>query len=55
VPRSADSLSPSKRLRLGLIAAEREAIIGLRDQGEIGDQVLRRVEEDLDLEELRLS
>ena len=33
-----------------MLDAEREAVIGLRDDGIIGDDVLRRVERDLDLE-----
>ena len=49
-------LSPTE-LVLGLLvlvlAAEREAIIGLRDAGVISEAVLRRIERDLDLEALR--
>lgn len=40
-------------IRRAVIAAERLAIIGLRDRGTIGDEALRRVERDLDLEDLR--
>ncbi|HEX5147472.1 MAG TPA: Na+/H+ antiporter [Candidatus Limnocylindrales bacterium] len=40
-------------IRNAVLAAEREAIIGLRDAGVIGDEVLRRIERDLDLEALR--
>jgi CPA1 family monovalent cation:H+ antiporter len=40
-------------IRRAVLAAERVAIIELRDGGVISDEVLRRVERDLDLEELR--
>ena len=40
-------------IRRAVIAAERLAIIALRDRGEIGDDALRTVERDLDLDELR--
>jgi CPA1 family monovalent cation:H+ antiporter len=40
-------------IRRAVLAAERVAIIELRDGGVISDDVLRRVERDLDLEELR--
>jgi len=38
-----------------MLAAQREAIIGLRDAGVINDDILREVERELDLEELRLE
>jgi Na+/H+ antiporter len=44
----------SRRFRRELIHTERDAIARLRDSGEIGDDVLRRIERDLDLEEERL-
>ncbi|HET7092266.1 MAG TPA: cation:proton antiporter, partial [Thermomicrobiales bacterium] len=44
-----------QRLQRDLLAAEQRALIRLRDQGAISDQVLRRVERDLDLEEVRLE
>ena len=40
-------------IRNAVLAAERDAIIRLRDSGVIGDEVLRRIERDLDLEALR--
>ena len=40
-------------IRRAVIAAQRLAIIALRDRGEIGDEALRGVERDLDLDELR--
>lgn len=44
-----------QRLRQEVIAAEREAVIRLRDRGRIDDETLRVVERELDLEELRWS
>ena len=41
------------RIRNAVIDAQRVAVIDLRDRGVIGDVALRRVERDLDLEELR--
>lgn len=41
--------------RRDLFTAEREAVISLRDAGEINAEVMRRVERDIDLEELRFS
>ncbi len=38
-----------------VISAQREAVIGLRDKAVISDEVLRRIERELDLEELRLN
>ena len=42
-----------EQIRRAVIDAQRVAIIDLRDRGVIGDAALRRVERDLDLEELR--
>jgi len=42
------------RLRQEVLAAERAAVIGLRDRGRIDDETLRLVERELDLEEQRL-
>ena len=41
--------------RRALIGAEREAILSLRDRGEISPEVMRRIERDLDLEESRIG
>ena len=38
-----------------VIAAQRHALVGLRNDGEISDDVMRRVERELDLEESRLE
>lgn len=43
----------SRRLQREVLQAERAAMIGLRDQGKIDDEVLREMERELDLEEQR--
>ncbi|HEY8170994.1 MAG TPA: Na+/H+ antiporter [Candidatus Limnocylindria bacterium] len=60
LPDGADELSPEEveelehdEIRRSVISAERLAILELRDRGEIGDDALRLVERDLDLDELR--
>jgi CPA1 family monovalent cation:H+ antiporter len=42
-------------IQRGVIAAQREAVIELRDRREINDATLRLVERELDLEELRME
>ena len=44
-----------QRLRRELLEAERGAIVALRRNGRISDEVMRRVERDLDLEDTRLE
>jgi CPA1 family monovalent cation:H+ antiporter len=44
-----------RRLRQETLTAERRAVIGLRDQGVISDDVLHRIEHELDIEALRLG
>jgi CPA1 family monovalent cation:H+ antiporter len=44
-----------QRLRREVLEAERAAIIRLRNAGEINDDVMRRIEHDLDLEHARLE
>lgn len=44
-----------RRLRLGMIAAERRMLIRLRDEGAISDEVLRNLEQELDLESVRVG
>jgi len=44
-----------QRLRIELLASERRELVSLRGQGHISDEVMRRVERDLDLEESRLG
>ena len=48
-------LDGSNRLRRELLAAERASLLALRNSGVIGDEVLHRVERDLDLEEIQLA
>ena len=44
-----------RRLRHETITAERRALIGLRDQGVISDEVLHRLEQELDVEAIRIG
>jgi monovalent cation/hydrogen antiporter len=44
-----------QRLRRELLEAERAAVVALRREGRISDDVMRRVERDLDLEDSRLE
>jgi CPA1 family monovalent cation:H+ antiporter len=44
-----------EEIQLGVISAQRRAVIELRDRGEINDQVLRTLERELDLEEIRME
>jgi Na+/H+ antiporter len=44
-----------EQIQRGVIAAQRAAVIELRDRHEINDQTLREIERDLDLEELRME
>ena len=44
-----------QRLRRELLNAERHALIELRNRGVINDEVMRRVQQDLDLEDSRLE
>ena len=44
-----------RRLMYDLYDAQREALLELRNRGEISDEVRRRIERDLDLEESRLE
>ena len=48
-------LPVQQRLHQEVLKAERTAVIGLRDQGRIDDEVLRLLERELDLEEQRLQ
>jgi len=57
-----DELTDSEQERLehrailgSVLTAERHAVIEMRERGMIADQVLRKIERELDLEELRLS
>ena len=55
IDESAQEQLDHRRIRESLVAAQREAVIALRDQGVIDDQSLRRIERDLDLEALRVA
>jgi CPA1 family monovalent cation:H+ antiporter len=44
-----------QRLRRELLEAEREAVVQLRRAGAISDDVMHRIERDLDLEDTRLD
>jgi Na+/H+ antiporter len=44
-----------EEIQRAVIGAQREAVIELRDRGEINDQTLRLIERELDLEELRME
>lgn len=44
-----------RRIRRAVIDAEREVVLGMRNRGELHDATWRRIERDLDLEELRLE
>jgi CPA1 family monovalent cation:H+ antiporter len=44
-----------RRLRAEMIRAERDVLVRLRDAGELDDEVLRRVQQELDLEDSMLA
>jgi CPA1 family monovalent cation:H+ antiporter len=44
-----------RRLRAEMLAAERHTVVGLRDRGVIDDEVMHRLQRELDLEEIQLS
>lgn len=44
-----------EEIQRGVIQAQRQAVIELRDRGEINDRTLRAIERELDLEELRME
>src|SRR5204863_4869952 len=58
-----EKLFPEKRresdahrhLRIAMVAAEREAVIALRDEGKIGDPVLWVLQRDFDFESMLLE
>jgi monovalent cation/hydrogen antiporter len=45
----------TRRLKREVLLAERQAVIQLRDEGTIGDGVLRRIERELDLQDIWLE
>ena len=44
-----------QRLRRELLEAERQAVLRLRNEGRITEEVMQRVQRDIDLEDLRLD
>ncbi len=52
---SEQELLEHRLIRSAVIDAEREAILRLRETGGLGDDAFRRIERDLDLEELRME
>jgi len=54
-PRGTPALDSDTRLWLSAAAAQREALLRLWRRGEIGDDVLTRLERDIDLAEARLA
>ena len=44
-----------RQIRSDVIDAQRDALLAMRDRGAIDDDVLRRIERDLDLEEIRME
>ena len=44
-----------RRLMYDVYDAQREALVRMRNRGEISDEVRRKIERDLDLEESRLE
>jgi hypothetical protein len=51
---SASANATHLRPRLAMLAAARDAIIDLRDRGEVGDAVMRRLQSEFDHEEILL-
>jgi Na+/H+ antiporter len=51
--REAETQAGYRRLRHATLDAERQAVVALRDQGIISDEVLHRIEQELDVEAMR--
>ncbi len=51
----AESSTAWRDWRRDLISAEREAILSMRNKGDITPETMRRIERDLDLEESRIG
>ena len=52
---SREHAAQQRRVSLDLTQIERETAVRLRDEGKIGDELLRELQQEADLEELRLS
>ncbi len=50
-----DPLTGYRRLRADLISAERDTLLGMRNDGRIKQDLFRRIQRDLDLDEARLG
>jgi Na+/H+ antiporter len=50
----AERIASYRRLQRELLAAKRKTLIALRDSGIINDEVLRKIQYDIDMEEIRL-
>jgi len=50
-----DRSAAYQRLLRELLRAQRRTLMRLRDEGKIGDEVMHRIEDDLDLQESRLE
>ena len=50
-----EELFEHRQIRSAVVDAEREALLQMRERGAVTDEVFRRVERDLDLEELRME
>jgi CPA1 family monovalent cation:H+ antiporter len=55
VARQEERAASVRRLQMELLKAERQAILDLRDREVINDEVMRDIERDIDLEELRVK
>ena len=53
--RDEETAARYRSARRAMIDAEREELLRLRDEGVIGDAVMRRIQHDLDLEQLFLG
>jgi CPA1 family monovalent cation:H+ antiporter len=54
-PAAEQEMLEHRQIRRAVIEAERKAVLDLFEKGAIHDEVLRRIERDLDLEELRME
>jgi CPA1 family monovalent cation:H+ antiporter len=54
-PAADQELLEHRQIRRAVIDAERDAVLAMRESGAINDEVWRRIERDIDLEELRME
>ena len=55
IARDEERIESYRTMRLKMLAAERDALIVMRDRNEIADDVLREIQHDLDLEQVLLE